>query len=251
MKFSVNTRCLFKTKPMDDAFAIMKQLGYLVYEHWRIAPDEIDSIRFLMEKHHISLSAFCTGFFTLNDESLHDEYETALKQAIETARLLTCSSLITQVGQDTGAPRKAQHDAIVKGLVRMKPYLEEAGITLLVEPLNDVKDHKGYYLTNSQEGFDIIRKVNSPNIRLLYDVYHQLHMGEDVMDLISHNLDLIGHMHIAGFPARDHQLFEGHDYRPLLKYLYDTNVQIPVGLELMPPDLEHSEALLNALSSYF
>lgn len=110
-------------------------------------------------------------------------------------------------------------------------------MTLLVEPLNDVKDHKGYYLTDSLEGFALVEEAGSPRVRLLYDVYHQLHMGEDVLSRIEAHLPLIGHFHIAGFPDRDEKLFGGgFDYRALFALLRERSVQVPVGVELFPSD---------------
>ena len=250
MNFSVNALCLFEKAPLDQAFAIMKKHGYSTFEHWRIDKSEADSIAATMQKHEIALSAICTNYFTLNDESCHDAYEDGLLHALEVAGKLHCPALITQVGQDTGEDRKIQHQAIVKGLLRVKPYLEKANVTLLVEPLNNVKDHKGYYLTSSQEGFEIMREVNSPNIKLLYDIYHQLHMGENVLAIIADHLDLIGHFHIAGFPARDDRLFETYDYRPLLTFLQEQKVKVAVGLELFPSSIEKAEAVLDTLSSF-
>jgi len=250
MNFSVNALCLFGKAPLDHAFAIMKKHGYSTFEHWRVDLSEVESIAAAMKKYQVSLSAICTNYFTLNDERCHDAYEVGLLHALEAAEKLNCTSLITQVGQDTGEEPMVQHNAIVKGLLRVKPYLEKANVTLLIEPLNNVKDHKGYYLTSSKEGFDIIREVNSPNIKLLYDVYHQLHMGEDVLAMVAGHLDLIGHFHIAGFPARDDKLFDTYDYRPLLTFLNEKKVKAPIGLELFPPSIEEAEVVLDALSAF-
>lgn len=250
MQFSVNTFCLYGSMPLDEVFTHMKALGYTVFEQWMIGPAAVSSLRQSMDRQGMFLSAFCTGFFILNDESRHGEYEDALSQALQTTKKLSCPALITQVGQATGAPRSAQHDAIVKGLRRVAPLLESAGVTLLVEPLNDVKDHKGYYLTNSQEGFDIIREVGSPRVRLLFDVYHQLHMGEDVLSLVARNLSLIGHFHVAGYPNRDGYIFEAYDYRPLLSFLKRSQTAAPVGLELFPGSPEKADALLQALHEF-
>ena len=250
MNISINTFCLFGNAPLDDAFTSMKKYGYTVFEQWMIPQDSVASIQRSMKAYGISLSAFCTSFFTLNDEACHDRYEAAMLSALQTAKQLSCPSLITQVGQDTGKAKTKQHDAIVKGLMRIKPILEKANVTLLVEPLNDVKDHKGYCLTSSLEGFDIIKRVNSPNIKLLFDVYHQLHMGEDVLSLIANHHDLIGHFHVAGFPDRDEKLFETYDYRPLFQFLNDHQVLAPVGLELFPSSPGQAGMLLEELRRY-
>ena len=120
-------------------------------------------------------------------------------------------------------------------------------LTLLVEPLNSVKDHKGYYLTDSNEGFDLIREVDSPRVRLLYDIYHQHHMGEDVLRRIEDNLDFIGHYHIAGHPNRDEKIFENFDYRAVFDLLKKHNVTAPVGVELFPSSEDALRQLLQNL----
>ena len=250
MRFSLNLPGLFPGLSPEDAFRIMQQYRFDTVETWTLQDADIPALRGAMENCGMKLSAFCPSFFILNDPARRNEYESALLKALRTADALGCPALITQVGQDTGAPREQQHESIVAGLRRMAPLLEKAGVTLLVEPLNDVKDHKGYYLTDSNEGFDIIREVNSPRVRLLYDVYHQLHMGEDVLSRVEENLPLIGHFHIAGFPDRDDRIFENFDYTQLFELLGKHNVQVPVGVELFPKSIDATRALLTQLQPY-
>lgn len=250
MRFSLNFPGLFPGLSPEDAFRIMQQYHFDTLETWMLQDADVPALRGAMETFGMKLSAFCPSFFILNDPARRNEYESALLKALRTADALGCPALITQVGQDTGAPREQQHESIVAGLRRMAPLLEKAGVTLLVEPLNDVKDHKGYYLTDSNEGFDIIREVNSPRVRLLYDVYHQLHMGEDVLSRVEENLPLIGHFHIAGFPDRDDRIFENFDYAQLFELLGKHNVQAPVGVELFPKSIDATRALLTQLQPY-
>ena len=88
------------------------------------------------------------------------------------------------------------------------PILEKYGIMLVIEPLNTLVDHKGYYLVTSDEGFDIIREVDSDNVKLLFDIYHQQVSEGNVISNMVNNLDLIGHLHSAGCPGR-HELWQG------------------------------------------
>jgi len=250
MRFSLNTIGLFKGLSFAEAFAIAKEHGFDTFEVWSLDNIDIPALISDKQQYGMKLSTCCPSFFILNDESRHDEYEASLKVALENCAKLDCPSMITQVGQDTGAPREEQHAAIVKGLKRMAPLLETAGVTLLVEPLNDVKDHKGYYLTDSNEGFDIIREVGSPNVKLLYDVYHQVHMGEDVLKRIEDNLDLIAHFHIAAHPNRDDRIFENFDYTAVFELLKKHDVQSPIGVELFPACIEDTVELLKKLKAF-
>lgn len=250
MFVSINTVCLFKDKPLNYALERISQAGYDTFELWRLGEGQARLIDQARRRFGMRVSGFCPDEFTLNDGALHAQYERALKKALSDAQTLDCPALITQVGQDTGAPRAAQHEAIVRGLKRVAPYLEKAGCTLLVEPLNDVRDHPGYYLTSSQEGFDIVREVASPRVKLLFDVYHQVHMGEDVLRQIEKNAPMIGHFHVAGHPNRDARIFENFDYRPFFELVNALGLSAPVGLELFPSDEADALALLRALEKY-
>ncbi|MGI5883847.1 MAG: TIM barrel protein [Candidatus Spyradocola sp.] len=248
MRFSLNTIGLFPGLTFDEIFPQMRQSGFDTFELWSLDNTDTSALREAMDRHGVRLSAFCPSFFILNDRARQDEYIDSLRRALQTARALSCPALITQVGQDTGAPREEQHAAILSGLRRAAPLLEEAEVTLLVEPLNSVKDHKGYYLTDSLEGFALVEETGSPRVRLLYDVYHQLHMGEDVLERIEAHLPLIGHFHIAGFPNRDAALFDGgFDYRKLFDLLRRMDAQAPVGVELFLKDAAQAPALLAQL----
>lgn len=250
MRYSVNTQCLYPGVPLDRAFAALKQKGFAYVEDWVIPRQEAAERAALLEKYGLRLTAFCPAFFILNDPARHDEYERHLSAALEDAARMGAPALITQVGGDTGAPREAQHEALVTGLRRMAPLLKSANATLLVEPLNDVKDHPGYYLTHSGEGFDLIREVDSPHVRLLFDVYHQVHMGEDVLNQIRNNIDLIGHFHIAAHPNRDERLFEVFDYAPVLQLIRSLGTDAPVGIELFPSSADAVPPLLDKLLSF-
>jgi hydroxypyruvate isomerase len=198
----------------------------------------------------MTLSAFCPRTFVLNDRRCHDAYEASLRDAICDAKRLNCKALITQVGMATEESREVQHDNIVLGLRRMQPILEDAGVTLMVEPLNDVKDHPGYYLTSSEEGFEIIKEVNSPKVRLLFDIYHQLHMGEDVLAQIANHLDLIAHFHVAGYPNRDDAITKNFDYRAAFELVNSAKSPAPMGLELFPKRIEDALSVLSLISDY-
>lgn len=244
MRFSLNLPCLYRGDAYDTVLESVRRNGYDTVECWTLPPEDEMKLVQALEKYHVHLAAFCPDFFVLNDPSKRQAYRESLETALKKAARLHCPALITQVGQDTGAPRSEQHKAIVDGLRDMLPLLRQANVTLLVEPLNDVRDHPGYYLTDSQEGFEIIREVNDPHVRLLFDIYHQLHMKEDVQARIFDNLPLIGHFHVAGYPRRDEAIFETYDYAPLFDALEAAGCRVPIGLELRPSCSQAREKLL-------
>jgi hydroxypyruvate isomerase len=142
--------------------------------------------------------------------------------------------MITQVGQDTGAPRQAQRDSIIAGLRASIPVLEATGVTLMIEPLNTIVDHKGYYLWSAVEAFEIVREVSHPLIKVVYDIYHQQIMEGNIIPNIINNLDCIAHLHSAGHPGR-HELQCGEsDYRNIFQAADKAGYKGACGLEYMP-----------------
>lgn len=234
MNISINTLSVYGAANPIEAFPDMIRRGLTGFEMWGVAPGTARSLRAAMDAAGTHLTCFCTREWNLTDPSARGTYLEGLRGALEDAAILRCPALITQVGSDTGADRVLQHQSILDGLRACVPMLEAAGVTLLVEPLNNVKDHKGYYLTDSNEGFDLIRAVGSPFVKLLFDIYHQLHMGEPVMDRIREGIRLIGHFHVAGFPARDEKIWEGFDYAPVFQMIDDLGFDGNVGMELFP-----------------
>ena len=139
-----------------------------------------------------------------------DVYLAALRESCQAAKRAGVAKLITQVGPDTGAERAFQHESIVKTLCAASPILAEYGVTLMIEPLNTFVDHPGYYLTSSAEAFDMIREVDSPFVKVVYDMYHQQIMEGNIIPSVTKNLDLIAHLHAAGHPGR-HELVRQED----------------------------------------
>ena len=90
----------------------------------------------------------------------------------------------------------------VSGLAPLASRAEQAGVTLILELLNSKVDHPGYQCDHSQFGFEVVRQVDSPALKVLFDIYHMQLMEGDISRTIKANLDAIGHIHTAGVPGR-------------------------------------------------
>jgi hydroxypyruvate isomerase len=95
----------------------------------------------------------------------------------------------------------------------MKPSAEDAGVTLCVEMLNSKVDHKDYQGDTTAFGVAVAEAVDSPQVKLLYDIYHMQVMEGDVIRTIRDHHRHIAHYHTAGNPGR-HEL----DDRQELQY---------------------------------
>ena len=139
------------------------------------------------------------GFLTKSEDQ--QTYLQRLKETIEVAHQLDCRKMITCTGNEVpGKSSQEQRDNILNTLALAVEVVKAEDMTILLEALNSTVDHPGYFLTSSAAGFDIVKKINSPNLKLLYDVYHMQIMEGNHIATIRQNIGLIGHFHSAGNP---------------------------------------------------
>ncbi|MEW9669392.1 hydroxypyruvate isomerase family protein [Ammoniphilus sp. 3BR4] len=235
MKFSVNIEAVFSGNDFLQSMRETKRLGYNAFEFWSWWDKNPQAILAAKEALQLTVTSIVTKFISLTDPSRRQEYVEGLRQTIAIARMLGCRTIISQVGQEIpGIPRKDQHRSIVEGLRASVPYLKQAGIMLVIEPLNTLVDHKGYYLYSSKEAFQIIDEVGSPYVKVAYDIYHMQIMEGNIISTITQNIHKIGHFHAAGVPGR-HEPYTGElYYLNIFKAIEATGFRGYVALEYFP-----------------
>ena len=226
--------CFFRNTDFCDAIRKVASLGYDAAELWGWG--DIDPVRAkaVLDETGVELLSMCTTEFRLTDPTYRGAFYDGVKRTCEFASKLGVKRLITQVGADTSMNRAFQHKSIVDGLAAAVPILEQYKITLMIEPLNTQFDHKGYYLTSSEEAFDIVREVGSPYVKVIYDIYHQQITEGNIIPTVTSNLQYIAHLHAAGHPGR-HELWLGeNDYRVIIDAIDKAGYQGALGLEYFP-----------------
>ena len=158
-----------------------------------------------------------------------------VERSVEVAADLGCPTLIVTVGpEQEDVPRERQREAVLEVLRGAAPAAEDAGVELVVEPLNVLVDHPGYFLVRSADAFELVGEVDSPNVSVLYDVYHQQVTEGNLIGTIRSNVDQIGHVHVADVPGR-HEPGTGEiDYPNVLAALADAGYEGDVGCECFP-----------------
>jgi len=125
-------------------------------------------------------------------------------------------------------------ESVVEWTKPVVDMAEKAGVTLLLEPLNDKYDHPDHWLTSSDLGAEICRRIGSQRLRILFDCYHMQIMEGDLVNHIKRNIDVIGHSHSAGVPGR-HEVFTGETNYPfVLNQIEQLGYQGVFGLEFAP-----------------
>lgn len=235
--YSACLELLFKEEQhFEDRLFRAKDAGFAAVEFWMWRNKDLQKLEAALEKTDLLLTGFVAEpMLPLTDSQQHSRFIDGLKESIEVARRLGCDQLIAQAGNEIlGVARKEQHEAIVSALKQAAPILEDSGVTLLLEPLNTLVDHPGYYLHQTREGLDIIEEVNSKSVLLLYDIYHSVVMGEEPSRVLDGFVPLVGHVHLADVPGRHEPGSGSMDWKAQLAWLEDNGYCGYVGLEYTP-----------------
>ena len=176
------------------------------------------------------------------------EFQDGVATAIQYAKALGCAQVNCLAGiAPAGVPAEKLRATLVSNLKFAAPRLKQAGIKLLIEPIN-TRDIPGFYLTRSGQALDIIKEVASDNLFLQYDVYHTQVMEGDLATTIERNLDLIPHVQIADNPGR-HEPGTGEiNYAFLFRHIDRIGYKGWVGCEYKP--LTSTDAGLDWIKPY-
>lgn len=235
MKLSVCIDAVLANFTVEDALHLVSRTGIPAFEFWKWWDKDLERLLKARDRFDLQIAACCTKFISLVDPAVRGEYLRGLEESIAAAQRLECPTLISQVGDfRTGVSRDEQHRSLVEGLKAAARLVEAAGITLVIEPLNELVDHAGYYLVRSDEAFEIIDQVKSPRIQVVFDIYHQQISEGNLIHNITSNIAKIGHFHAAGNPGR-HELGIGEiNYPQIIEAIQATPYEGYFGLEYWP-----------------
>jgi len=138
-------------------------------------------------------------------KELHGKFEEAFHQGIDTCAAAGCPNLIAMPGERRGMPYEEAADNAAAILSRVKGYAEQKGVTLCMEITNAkvAADQRTDQVFNHLSwGLDVCKKVNSPRVKIVYDMYHVQIADGDVTRNLRDHFDQICHIHVAGVPTR-------------------------------------------------
>jgi hydroxypyruvate isomerase len=141
----------------------------------------------------------------MNRVENHEKIEQAFRKNIPLAAKAGVTNVITFSGNRAGMSDDEGAKNTVRGLNRVKKIAEDNGVTICMELLNSKVDHKDYMCDHTAWGVRVVEAVNSPRVKLLYDIYHMQIMEGDLIRTIQQNIQWIGHFHTGGVPGR-HEL---------------------------------------------
>ncbi len=186
----------------------------------------------------------------LNNTTYHDEVISVMSRMIDDCAAANVPSVIAFTGYKwrnaedpaSGALSLEEGaDNCIVGLKKLAVHAEKMGVTVCLEHLNTrdgshpMKGHPGYQGDDIDYVADIVRRVGSPRVKLLFDIYHVQIMHGDVIRRIEECQDVIGHVHTAGNPGRG-ELDDNQEihYPPIMRKLLEIGYTGYVGHEFIP-----------------
>jgi hydroxypyruvate isomerase len=225
----------FADIPDDTFYPMVKSLGFgavdlLTEKEWPVA-----------EKHGLICSMGTPTerrdfiAYGLNDRSHHPILLAELERAIPAAKKHGVPNVIAMIGNREGRSDADAIAACTDGLKKVAPLAEEQGVTICLELLNSRVDHKDFQGDRMSFGVELMQAVDSPRVRLLYDIYHMQIMEGDIIRTIRDQGKWIAHYHTAGNPGRN-ELDPGQElnYSGIAKAITDSGFTGWIAHEFIP-----------------
>jgi hydroxypyruvate isomerase len=238
VQFSVMLWTLEKQAPFDRCLEIVADAGYqgveLVGEFQKWSSEEKQ--RVLAKMHSLGLrfdmlSGVKAGFA---DPDSGSDFLMQVAAQLQAAHELNSPQINLKSGNLIETlPRTAQHTASIENLKRAGELASKAGVQIVIEPIDPLENPK-MYLTSVSEAFDIVRAVESPQLKVLYDFYHEQRGYGNLIEKLEKNIDLVGLVHIADVPGR-HEPGTGEiDYLNIYRKLGQLKYNKFVTMEFYP-----------------
>lgn len=205
-------------------------------------------------KKHGLISTMCNGAeLSLTEGFNHTEYHPQLienyTRQIELVAAAGYTNLICFSGNRNGMDDETGLLNCVAGLKQILPLAEEKGVVLQMELFNSKVDHPDYMCDNTAWGIELCKRLDSPNFKLLYDIYHMQIEEGDIIRTIRENHRYFGHYHTAGVPGR-HEIEENQElfYPAIMKAIVETGYEGFVAQEFIPTREDPTESLRKAIA---
>ncbi len=223
LHFSVMLWTIEKNLPFERRVEIVAAAGYtgveLTGEFNKWSPEQT---RDMVAKMH-SLGLVCDAITGVSGDFSDPNGISELLQKftaqIAVAKSLECPQILLLSGKrNQSITREVQHHACIENLKRVGDLASKHNIQVVIEPI-DPLENPPIYLTSVSEGFEIVRAVGNPSVKVLYDVYHEQRTAGNLIEKFEQNIDWVGLVHIADVPGR-HEPGTGEiDYRNIYRTL--------------------------------
>ena len=238
-KFSAADLCYFR-EPFTaaDYYRQLKAIGISAVE--MVAPENRPFARAAgLQVLNLAATGMVPG--GINRRELHSELLPRLRGIIAEAGAEGIPQVIVFSGNREGQADALGVENCITALRQLLPDAEAANVTLVFEMLC-AQDHVNYQADRSAYGFEVVSRLDSPRLRVLYDIYHMQRMGENVLQDLLSNLPLIAHLHLAESPRRTAPVANGEiNYQTIVREVHAAGYRGYWGLEFIPGEAVMAE----------
>jgi hydroxypyruvate isomerase len=238
-KFAVNVEMWWKKLPFVERLKQAAALGFPAVEFWPYEGKNLDEVKRVCDENNLAIAQFTAWGFTpgMNDPKNHERLVKKITEACKVAKQINCPMMTVVGGNDQpGMTQAEMHENIIKGLKLVAPIAEENQIMLILEPMNIRVDHKGHCLYGSHDAVRICREVDSPMVKINWDLYHMQLSEGDLCGRLKDGWDQVGYLQLADTPGR-HEPGTGEIHYPrVLRQAYELGYRGYVGLECNPTE---------------
>jgi hydroxypyruvate isomerase len=240
---SVMLWTVFRDLPFEERLAKVAEAGYnqveLVGEYSKWSQADFDKATAAAKRFNIKFDATAGLHSGVANPAVRDAFLSELKEALKPMETLSCSAMIVLSGNVVpGLSREQQHEASIETLKQAAGAIE--GKTIAGQPVRllleciDPKENPKFYMNSAAEAIDVVHAVNHPQVRFLYDMFHE-QIGEgDLIAKLDKGIDVIDLIHVADVPGR-HQPGTGEiNYYNILKKLKELKYKGVIAMEFMP-----------------
>ena len=218
---------------IEELCLLVKSLGFSAID--LVGPEDWPTLK----KHGVD-SSMCNGA-ELNltdgwsDPKFHPELIKRYLTHIDLVAEAGYKNLICFSGNARGMDRETALQNAVTGLKQILPQAEKRGVVLQMELFNSKVDHPDYLADGTAWAIELCKRLNSPNFKLLYDIYHMQIMEGDIIRTIKDNHQYFGHYHTAGVPGR-HEIDDSQElnYAAIAKAIRDIGFTGYLAQEFVP-----------------
>jgi len=243
VRWCANIEMWWRGLPFAARISAAAAAGFDAVEFWPWRNKDIAEVAAVAADRGVEIAQFTGWGFSpgLNDPANHDAFVEEVRAGCATAHRMKCTRMTIVGGNDQPGMTQAQmHAHIIEGLRLAAPVAEDEGVMMILEPMNIRVDHPGHCLYGSVDAVAICRAVDSPMVKINWDLYHMQISEGDLCGRLRDGFDQLGYIQVADHPGR-HEPGTGEiNYGRVLQELHALGYAGPIGVECSPQDNEET-----------
>lgn len=225
---------------IPDQLSLYAKHGFLQFEFNGLpgqTPESVSAIRKRMDELSMSMGVFVVNRggwkpTAMGDRGGHKEFLEDCRKAVDLHKVIRneCAT-VTSGLQVPNLSVAEQTRNSIEVLKRASDIVAGTDMVLVLEPLNWKVDHAGYFVSYIEHAAEIIGGVDRPNVKILFDIYHQQITEGNLINHIQHYYELIGYFQVGDVPGRKEPYTGEINYQNVFKAIYDLGFKGLIGME--------------------